>query len=61
MIFISIYNSEPDTLEIMDIDNEDEIIYNFIKNNKLDFEKIIKYARETNNKRVLDKLYTLAR
>ncbi len=45
----------------VEVDNEDEIIYNFIKNNKLDFEKIIKYARETNNKRVLDKLYTLAR
>ena len=45
----------------VEVDNKDEIIYNFIKNNKLDFEKIIKYARETNNKRVLDKLYTLAR
>ena len=27
----------------------------------LDFEKIIKYARETNNKKILDKLFVLAR
>ena len=45
----------------IEVDNEDEIIYNFIEENKLDFEKIIKYARETKNKKVLDKLYILAR
>ena len=45
----------------IEVDNEDEIIYNFIEDNKLDFEKIIKYARETKNKRVLEKLYILAR
>lgn len=45
----------------IEVDNEDEIIYEFIKKNELDFEKIIKYARETNNKKVLEKLYILAR
>ena len=45
----------------IEVDNEDEIIYKFIENNKLDFEKIIKYARETKNKRILEKLYILAR
>lgn len=45
----------------IEVDNEDEIIYNFIVRNKLDFEKIIKYARETKNKKILEKLYILAR
>ena len=45
----------------IEVDNEDEILYNFIEENKLDFEKIIKYARETKNKKVLEKLYILAR
>lgn len=41
--------------------NADEILYRIIEECKLDFEKIIKYARETNNKKVLDKLFVLAR
>ena len=45
----------------IETENADEIIYNFIKENKLDFEKIIKYARETKNKKILEKLYVLAR
>lgn len=45
----------------IEVENEDKIIYQFIQDNNLDFEKIIKYARETNNKKVLEKLYTLAR
>ena len=45
----------------IEIENANEIIYEIIKENKLDFEKIIKYARETDNKKVLDKLYMLAR
>ena len=45
----------------IEVDNEDDIIYNFIEENKLDFEKIIKYARETKNKKVLEKIYILAR
>ena len=44
-----------------EVDNYDEIIYKFIKENQLDFEKIIKYARETNNKKILEKLYLIAR
>lgn len=45
----------------IEVDNEDDIIYNFIEENKLDFEKIIKYARETKNKKALEKIYILAR
>lgn len=45
----------------IEVDNEDEIIYSFIEENKLNFEKIIKYARVTNNKKILEKLYILAR
>lgn len=41
--------------------NFDEVIYSYILDNKLDFEKIIKYARETNNKKILDYLYEIAR
>lgn len=41
--------------------NADEILYRIIEECKLDFEKIIKYARETNNRKVLDKLFILAR
>lgn len=41
--------------------NADEILYRIIEECKLDFEKIIKYARETNNRKILDKLFVLAR
>ena len=41
--------------------NADEILYRIIEECKLDFEKIIKYVRETNSKNVLDKLLVLAR
>jgi len=45
----------------IDVDNEDEIIYQFIKNNDLDFEKIIKYAVDTKCKKVINKILILAR
>lgn len=45
----------------IEVENQDEIIYRFIKENELDFEKIIKYARETNSKKVLRKILLLAR
>ncbi len=41
--------------------NENEILYSIIEECDLKFEKIIKYARETNNKKVMDKLFVLAR
>lgn len=40
--------------------NYNEIIMKFIKENNLDFEKIIKYSRETKNKKVMDVLYEIA-
>lgn len=45
----------------IEVENKDEIIYGFIQENKLDFEKILKYARETKSKAVIEKLVTLAR
>ena len=45
----------------IEVDNEDQILYDFIEKNKLDFEKIIKYARETNCKKAIEKILILAR
>ena len=57
--FIDILDNK-DNIPI-DAPNADEILYRIIEECKLDFEKIIKYARETNNRKVLDKLFVLAR
>lgn len=46
---------------LIDTQNANEIIYRIIERCNLDFEKIIKYAIETNNKKILDKLFVLAR
>lgn len=43
----------------IEVDNYNKIVRKFIKTNKLDFEKILKYAKQTNNKRILEKLYEL--
>ena len=45
----------------IEVENADEILYKIIQECNLDFEKIIKYARETNSKKILDKLFVLAR
>lgn len=45
----------------IEVDNADEIIYKFIQENKLDFEKILKYARETNCRKAIEKILILAR
>lgn len=45
----------------IEVDNIDEIIYDFIQENNLNFEKILKYARETNSKAVIEKIVILAR
>ena len=57
--FIDILDNK-DNIPI-DAPNADEILYRIIEECKLDFEKIIKYARETNNRKVLDKLFVLAK
>lgn len=57
--FIDILDNK-DNIHI-EAQNADEILYRIIEEYKLDFEKIIKYARETNNRKVLDKLFILAR
>lgn len=45
----------------IEVDNINEIIYDFIQKNDLNFEKIIKYARETNSKTAIEKMIILAR
>ena len=45
----------------IEVDNPDEIIYNFIEENNLDFEKIIKYAMDTKSRTVINKILILAR
>ena len=55
MRIISIYNY------LIEVDNPDEIIYNFIEENDLDFEKIIKYAMDTKSRTVINKILVLAR
>lgn len=43
----------------VEVDNEKEIIYNFIKENKLEFDKIFMYAKLTNSKKAIEHLYEL--
>lgn len=43
----------------IEVEKENKILYNIIKDCNLDFEKIIKYAKETNNKKALSKLLIL--
>ena len=45
----------------VEVEYIDELIYNFIQENNLDFEKILKYARETNSKTVIKKIVMIAR
>ena len=45
----------------IDVEDINEAIYKFIKTNKLDFEKIIKYAMITKSRNVINKIMTLAR
>lgn len=45
----------------IEVENADEVIYSFIQENGLDFEKIIKYARETKCKKAINKILVLAR
>lgn len=45
----------------IEVQNANEIFYSIIEECNLKFEKIIRYARETNNRKVLDKLFVLAR
>ena len=45
----------------IEVDNPEEIIYNFIEENNLDFEKIIKYAMDTKSRTVINKILVLAR
>ena len=45
----------------IDVKNIDDALYKFIKDNHLDFEKIIKYAVITKSRNVINKALTLAR
>ena len=43
----------------IEVDNENKILFDIIKECHLEFEKLIKYAKETNNKKALSKLLIL--
>ena len=43
----------------IEVDNEKEIIYKFIRNNGLEFEKIFEYANKINNLKPIKRLYEL--
>lgn len=43
----------------IEVDNEKEMIYKFIKDNELEFEKIFEYANKTNNYKSIKRLYEL--
>ena len=45
----------------VEVKNAEEILYQYIKEYELDFEKILKYAREINNKKIINKILMLAR
>ncbi len=45
----------------IEVDNPNEIIYKFILENNLNFEKIIKYAMDTKSRTVIKKILILAR
>lgn len=45
----------------IEVENADELIYEFIKEDDLDFEKIIKYAVDTKSRNVINKILVLAR
>lgn len=45
----------------IEVDKPNDIIYNFITENELNFEKIIKYAMETKSRTVINKILILAR
>ena len=45
----------------IEVENPDEKIYEFIIKSELNFEKIIKYARVTKSRTVLNKIIELAR
>ena len=43
----------------IETDSEREIIYSFINDNNLDVAKIFEYARKTNSKKAIERLYEL--
>ena len=45
----------------IEVDNFNDILFKIIDDNKLEFEKLIKYARITNNKKAIEKLVSIAR
>ena len=43
----------------IEVEKENKVLYNIIRECNLNFEKLIKYAKETNNKKALVKLLIL--
>lgn len=45
----------------IEVDNPDEVIYNFIKENNLNHKKIIEYAMDTKKRKIINKILILVR
>ena len=45
----------------IEVDNPDDVIQNFIKENSLNDKKIIEYAMNTKNRKIINKILSLAR
>ena len=45
----------------IEVDNPNDVLYQYMQNSNLTFEKLLTYARETNNQKVLTKIWDLAR
>ena len=45
----------------IEVDNPDKVIYNFIKENSLNYKKIIEYAMNTKNRKIINKILILVR
>lgn len=59
MQFIGVLENK-DNIHI-EVLNVDDILYEIIEQNNLDFETLLKYIRETKSKNVLKKILALAR
>ena len=45
----------------IEVDNPDKVIYNFIKENSLNYKKIIEYAMNIKNRKIINKILILVR
>ena len=56
---LDLLNNKEKIFVEVDINKEKEIIYKFIKDNGLEMEEIFRYAKETKNKKAIEKLFEM--